>query len=315
MLKPLQKFLFRKAEGRYGLPLNNNGGSGFIVLLITLMTFLAVLALSATFALGGMTARWSSGLENKLTIELPTADSGGKIYSKDEINSLKIKVKKTLDSIDNISKIDIIGDDELQALLAPWLGNDFALDDVPMPALIAVETKGSSKGQSSDAFSETLQAQLSEIDSAIRVDAHKEWLEDFLRLIGSVKFVTFFVSVLIGLTAAVAIAGVIRSRMSEHRPDVELLHLMGASDQYIARQFERYALRLGLLGGAFGLLAGSFGLLLFSAVIGGRDGGVLPSVEFGVFAIVVLLSLPMLACALCAGTARITVLRALARMP
>lgn len=292
----------QKAEGRYDLPLNKSGGSKFIVLLIALMTFLAVLALSSSFALGSIAKSWSSGLENKLTIEIP-----GDVKDHD---SLKIDIKKKLDSIDNISKIEFISDAELSGLIAPWLGEDFALDDVPIPTLIALETK-----ENTEVFIETLENNLQTINPNIRVDSHEEWLDDFLRMIGSLKFATFFVSLVIGVTALTAITGVIRARMAEHRDDVELLHLMGASDEYIAAQFKRYALRLGLLGGTFGLLAGTFGLAGFSLGINSTDNQIFPTLELNTFAVIVLLSLPLIACALCAMTAKITVLRSLSQMP
>lgn len=294
--------LQKRAEGRYDLPLNKSGGSKFIILLITLMTFLAVLALSASFALNQVAVKWSSGLENKLTIEIP-ASAGN-------LDALKIRVKKALDSIDNVEKIDILSNDTISSLVAPWLGEDFALDEVPMPALIAVETK-----ENTDVFIEELSNTMKEVHPGIRVDAHEEWLDDFLRMIGSLKFTTFFVSILIGVTAATAITGVIRARMAEHKDDVELLHLMGASDEYIAGQFQRYALRLGLLGGAFGLLAGAIGLLVFSLGMNGGSQDLLPRLSLSPIGAVVLLSLPLIACALCASVAKITVLRSLARMP
>jgi len=301
MAKSVQSFT-QKAGGRYDLPLNRSGNGRFIILLITMMTFLAVLAISASFALSGVAAKWSTGLENKLTIEIPAGET--------DVSALKVEVKKKLDSIDNISKIDVMSDDAIAALVAPWLGADFALEEVPMPALIAVETKENTR-----AFIDKLQKDLSEINSAIIVDAHEEWLEDFLRMIGALKFGAMFVSLVIAATAIVAITGIIRARMSEHRPDVELLHLMGASDAYIAGQFQRYALRLGLLGGAFGLFAGALGLAIFSVGINAGASDLFPSLRLSGLAIFVLFCLPFVSCALCSTTAKITVLRSLARMP
>jgi len=292
----------RKAEGRYDLPLNRSGNSRFILLLITMMTFLAVLALSTSFALGSVAEKWSSGLENKLTIEIP-ADAG-------DVSALKISIKKKLNSIDNITKVDVMSDDSISALIAPWLGEDFALEEVPMPALIAVETT-----ENSPEFIDQLQKELSAINDNVRVDAHEEWLNDFLRMIGALKFGAVFVSLVIAITAVVAITGIIRARIAEHRADVELLHLMGASDGYIAGQFQRYALRLGLLGGAFGLFAGAIGLAIFSLGVNGGDSDLFPSLRLSGLAIFTLFCLPIIACVLCAATAKITVLRSLARMP
>ncbi len=299
---PKHNKLQQKAEGRYDLPLNKGGGSKFIVLLIALMTFLAVLAVSTSFALGSIAKSWSSGLENKLTIEIP-----GDIDGHD---ALKINIKKVLDKIDNIKKIEFISGSKMSDLIAPWLGDDFALEEVPMPTLIALETRNTSK-----TFIDKLQQDLKNINPNILVDTHEEWLDDFLRMIGSLKFATFFVSLVIGITAFTAITGVIRARMAEHIDDVELLHLMGASDAYIAAQFKRYALRLGLLGGIFGLLAGTLGLFGFSMGINSTDTNTFPTLELNAFAILTLLSLPFIACSLCALTAKITVLRSLAQMP
>jgi len=301
MKKGAAKSLQQRAEGRYDLPLNRSGNSRFIITLIALMTFLAVLALSASFALSHVAGEWSSGLENKLTIEIP-AES-------DDISALTIQIKKKLDSIDNIKEVNVLSDDSLSTLIAPWLGEDFALAEVPMPVLIAVESV-----ENTPEFLGSLQKELSAIDEDIRVDAHEEWLNDFLRMIGLIKFVTIFVSLVIAATAVTAITGIIRARIAELKPDVELLHLIGAGDAYIAGQFQRYAMRLGLLGGAFGLFAGAIGLALFSLGVGqGND--LLPSMHVSGFGIFVLLCLPLIACALCASAAKITVLRTLARMP
>jgi len=294
--------LQQKAEGRYDLPLNKSGGSKFIILLITLMTFLAVLALSASFALGSIAKSWSSGLENKLTIEVPA-------NIKDQ-DKLIIEIKKKLDSTDNIAKSDVLSGEKTADLISPWLGEDFAFDDVPMPSLIAVETL-----ENTQDFIDNLQKDLEAINPNVRIDTHEEWLNDFLRMIGSLKFATFFVSLVIGATAITAITGVIRARMAEHKDDVELLHLMGASDEYIAGQFKRYALRLGLLGGTFGLLAGVVGLVGFSLGINSGDSNLFPSLELNIFAVFILLCLPLIACSLCAVTAQITVLRHLTQMP
>jgi len=291
---------------RYDLPLDGSGGSKFIILLIALMTFLAVLALSASFALGAVAKSWSSGLENKLTLEVPANIDG--------LDALTIELKKKLDSIDSIQSIDVMSKDKTNALIAPWLGEDFALDDVPMPTLIAVEIDPDMKADH-EMFMTILTNDVKSVHPDIVIDTHEEWLGDFLHMIGSLKFATFFVTLIIGVTAVTAITGVIRARMAEHKDDVELLHLMGASDLFIAGQFKRYAMRLGLLGGVFGLLAGCIGLAAFSLGVNSADSDLFPSMKLNGFAIFILFLLPALACLLCAVTARITVLRRLSQMP
>lgn len=299
------------AEGRrYDLPLNNSPGNGFLVLLVALMTFLAVLALTASFALGGMTQRWSSGLENKITIEIPAENAGGEIFNSSKISKLKDKVKVLLEANPVIENFEIMDDAAIHSLVAPWLGEDFSMDEMPLPTLIAVEVS-----ENTESFIASLSEKLAQIDPAIRLDTHEDWLGDLLELIGSLQFSTLLVTFIIALTGIIAIAGAIRSRMAEHKPDVELLHLMGASDGYISSQFQRHALILGFQGGVYGLVFGAGMLIFLSLLIGNAQSGLLPGFQLGMAHYVILLSLPVLACIIAATTARITVLRVLTRMP
>ena len=291
-----------KVKTRYDLPLNKSGGSKFIIVLITLMTFLSVLSVSATLALNSIASQWTAGLQNQITIEIP-AEAGN-------ADVLKINVKKKLDTIDTIRKVDVLSEDSIVKLLSPWLGEEFALDDVPMPSLIAIEAE-----EVTPAFLNQLRDDVRAVHPTIRLDTHEAWLNDFLQMIGFLRFATFFVSIVIGVSAGTAIMGVIRARLSEHKDDLELLHLMGASDDYIAAQFQRYALRLGLIGGAFGLCVGAIALAVFSIGVNNPNQDLLPQLNISAGGILILLSLPMFACALCAFTAKITVLRNLARMP
>jgi cell division transport system permease protein len=77
-----ERVLGKAQKRRYDLPLNKGSGTGFLVILIALMTFLGMLALASSFALSAMTARWSSGLENRLTIESPPVRLMGRCWIK-----------------------------------------------------------------------------------------------------------------------------------------------------------------------------------------------------------------------------------------
>jgi cell division transport system permease protein len=92
---------------------------------------------------------------------------------------------------------------------------------------------------------------------------------------------------------------------------IEILHLIGAHDGYIAGQFQRHAFTRGLLGGALGAVAGG---LVFEA---GRR--LLPELAAAGFELeplqwVGLALLPLAAALLAMVTARYTVLTALAKV-
>ena len=101
---------------------------------------------------------------------------------------------------------------------------------------------------------------------------------------------------------------------------IQVLHLIGARDGYIAAQFQWQALMLALRGGLVGI--GLAALTLFAighaaeaTRLQGSEGGLLPSVQLALPGWIALALLPLLAGLIALITARITVLRALARMP
>ena len=299
-----------QGKGRYDLPLNASHGTGFLIQLIALMTFLAVMALAASFALGSMTERWSSGLENKVTIEIPAERSDGSIRTPADIVELNKAAENRLRKLAYVRSISILGEKEIQDLIAPWLGQDVILQDIPLPGLISVDLH-----LSNDEVLRDLQNEMAKITKDIRIDNHESWLGDLLRLTGALQFAAAMVALIISVTTICAVAGAVRTRMALHHEEIELLHLMGASDEYITRQLQRHALLIGLKGGSIGALAATFVLILIALISGETAAALLPSFDVNILHIAALIAVPGFACLIAAGTARFTVLRALSLMP
>lgn len=297
-------------KGGYDLPLNASSGSNFLILLVALMSFLAMMALSATMVLGGITHHWSSGLENKLTIEIPAQKPDGSLRGAGEIEAMSKSVVATLEPHPNIKVITALNEDDIHGLVSPWLGDDVVLDELPLPGLLSVELHVRDEAKLRD-----IQKALNSVAKDIRLDTHENWLNDILRLAGTLKFSALIVTLIIGLTTVTAIAGAIRSRMAEHKADIELLHLMGASDLYITKQLQRHAVILTLKGAALGVLGGLLILLMLFVFGGQGDAATLPGLRLGGLQIVFLLMLPAVIGAIASYTARFTVLRVLGQMP
>ena len=270
-----------------------------MVLLIALMSFLALMALVASFALSAMTERWSSGLENKLTIEVPA-----RLATDATLEPLE----RALRTDPAVERFERLSDADIAALIGPWLGEDMALTNIPLPTLLSVELY-----ESADLTA--LEGRIAAIDSAIKLDRHESWLNDLLRFTGSLQLSAAMISLIIGFTTVVAISGAIRSRMALHKKEVELLHLMGASDHYITRQFQKHARTLSFQGALLGVLFGALALVLVPFFAADAAAGLLPDFTLTYWHYAVIASLPLLAAVIAEITARITVLRTLALLP
>ena len=317
MLSFLQKLFVRNRRlgvadsgGRYDLPLHKSSGSAFLVLLVALMTFLAMMSVSAAMVLDDIAQSWSSGLENKVTVEIPALKPNGKMRNVDDITEISKRASIVLQRNTNVKNIDILSQEKITELVSPWLGDDVVLNDIPLPGLISLHLRdGGEKSL------DTLNRELHNVAEDIHIDTHESWLGDILRLAGSLKFSSFFVTFIIGLTTFIAVAGAIRSRMAEHKSDIELLHLMGASDRYITKQLQRHAIVLTLKGAVAGgmLLLLSMGII--SIISGGNESGLLPDHSFSASQWISLLSMPFIISIIASQTARFTVLRVLGQMP
>src|SRR3546814_18184528 len=68
--------------------------------------------------------------------------------------------------------------------------------------------------------------------------------------------------------------------LAAHQRSIELLHMIGAQDSYVARQFQNHALRFGLRGGLIGLLGALPTLYLARLLLQRIDSGLLPELSF-----------------------------------
>ena len=306
-----EKYLGTAQEKRrYDLPLNKDAGTGFLTLLIALMALLATLALASSFTLSAMADRWTSGLEGKLTVEIPAQDADGHILNHDDVKALSQRLETLLQSHPSVSATHVMDDDEIMALVKPWLGSGMTLEDAPLPGLITVELK-----EGSDFNTHAMEERIVSIAPQAHIETHQSWLKDVLKFTDALQFAASALALIIGVTTVTAIAGAIRSRMAVHQEEVSLLHLMGASDNYIARQFQHHTLFLALKGALAGVLTGMFVLWLLGRIAGGIGVAMLPDFHLGIRHLAALACLPFLAALIATFTARRTVFRVLEEMP
>jgi cell division transport system permease protein len=299
-----------KEKRRYDLPLANSSSNGFLRLLICLMSILGMLALSASFALSAMTERWSQGLANKVSVEIPAADSGGEIISPGMVRSMTDDTAKILSEHPDVTEARITEEKQVRALLAPWLGEDLAMDSIPVPGLISVTFR---EGAAPDL--KALEAKIKEAAPTARIDTHESWLGDVLRFTAALQFAAILLGLIIGATTLVAVAAGVKSKLSENKDELELLHLMGASDSYIAKQLQRHTMILSFQGGMLGVIAGGVLLFVIGLVAGEIGVNLVPDFRLNDAQRIMLLLMPLPIAALAMLTARFTVMNVLTRMP
>ena len=305
-----QKLMKLMNDKNQDLPLDNSPDSKFLILLIALMSFLAVLALSGTFALNSMTEKWSSGLENKVTIEISIETKDGHILSQDTVLKETKDLYEMLSEHKAVKSAELLGDKEIQELISPWIGNDLSLGDIPLPGLIALELrKIDTNGLNG------LKKDIGKISKHAMLETHHEWLSDLINFTSTLRTLALMVALIIAAITTIAISSAIRTRLAIHNNVVELLHYMGATDNYIARQFQKHAMVLSLKGALIGTAIGLAATFLLAFLSRNTGTDLIPVIRIGGLGVFVLCLIPILVSCITILTSHVTVLRSLSKMP
>jgi len=290
------------AQFRLDLPFQEDASGRFLPWIIALMVYLAAMGGIGLIWLNDSLNQWNASLASSLTLQVPADATQARIEM--ALGALK--------QTRGVISAHLLQPDETAKLLEPWLGNSVAVATLPLPRLVDIRIDP----QATIDYT-TLRQQLDSIVPNAQLDNNRSWLgtvRDFaLRIEGVITAGVIAVTALI--IAIIIFAA--RIGLAIHRSVIELLHLLGARDAYIARQFQVHALSLGLRGGVIGGAAAALTVMVL-----GPAGRMLELpmpinthglLDWRIWLLIVLTGL--VAGAIAMATARITVLRQLARMP
>ncbi|MEE8333489.1 MAG: cell division protein [Alphaproteobacteria bacterium] len=289
------------------LPLSRDASSRFLPWLIGFMVWLAAMALALVMILSAAGQQWRTGLAGTLTVQIiPVA--GADSAATDALARRAIKLLRATPGIASAASVP---DVQVAALLEPWLGKDALSADMnlPVPRLIDVRLIA---GGAID--SDALGAQLAAEIPGATLDDHGLWLERLVALARALEAIAFAVVGLIGLAAIATVVFATRTGLAIHHEVVELLHLIGAQDGYVARQFQGRAFWLGLEGGLIGTVLAAVTLVLLGYLAGRIEASLLPPLALSVQQWAVLAAIAPAAALISMLTARLTVQRAVGRM-
>ncbi len=290
---------------RSDLPLRRDATSRFLPWIIAVMVYLAALSLAGAIVLSEAITAWSKDLTGTLTVQIPITEG-----EPDATEARVIKAVDLLRRTPGIAQVSVLDQRQMGALLEPWLGPDIALSKLPLPRLIDVTL-----ADDANVDTVSLGLRLTAVVPDAVLDDHRKWLDELLRLARSIELVSVVVVVLIGLAAVATVVFAARASLAVHRSVIEIMHVIGARDSFVAAQFQRQALFLGFWGGVAGLAAAVATLLALGRIAGRVQAIDALQVSLSPLQWAILAALPPAAALIAMVTARLTVMRALARLP
>jgi cell division transport system permease protein len=270
---------------------------------IAIMMFLTVLAaaggLGLAHAARGLTARLAGGI----TVQIVDANP-------DRREAAARAVVARLGADPHVVHVHRVDSEEMAKLLRPWLGDTGLDPDLPVPVLIDADL-----GRDGRSGLPAIATDLARIAPAARIDDQSRWLLPLAGLIATLKWLAAAVVVMIAFASGATVTLAARGALNTHKPTIDVLHMLGATDKQVARLFQRRIALDAMFGGVTGFVAAVAVIMVLGNRLAAVGSELLESSGLGWLSWVLLALVPLLGAALALAVARWTVLAALRRMP
>ena len=227
------------------------------------MSFLAVVGMAFSLICSDLAYEWGESLKNSssLRISAPTD-----LLEKQTNMALAI-----LEQTSGVESARLVGIGAKKKLLEPWLGVDFPLEAIAMPALI--EIRETEAGVDYEGLRLRLSAEL----PSASLDNHSEWRRPIEVVSKLVSQLGMFTVILIILSSISMVTMASNAALAANVKVLRVLRLVGAFDTFIVTAFVRiFTLRV-----FWGSLTGTVcaGLVLFLIPTFSEDLGILDVVS------------------------------------
>ena len=180
---------------------------------------------------------WQSDVPREVTIQVVPAPGR-------DIEAECAKAAAIARASPGVAEVRPYTKEESAKLLEPWLGTGLALDDLPVPRLIVVKIAPGATPDLAAAAQDAGRAGR----RAPSLDDHRGWVDRMRTMAGTAVVAGICILVLVLAATVLSVAFATRGAMATNRPIIEVLHFVGAEDGFIAGQFQRHFLLLGLQG-------------------------------------------------------------------
>ena len=216
------------------------------------MIYLALLAVLFSTVSTLSFDKWRSATQDLVTIHVPNPRE---IVDSDDGVTRLDKTLKILRAFPDIESVTVLEKNDIERLINPLVERDI-FKNILLPALIEIRLKRND-------FLPDLNNALKNLSTEIFIESHAElFLPDAKTFSGAKKLFSVIVSLTL-FVAMISIIFAVHSGLAINRETIQVMHLIGAKNDFIARTFQKHVLKVLGFSSAFGtaLAMGTFFIL------------------------------------------------------
>ena len=239
------------------IPFEQDRHLGLIGAIIALLVMIGVFACGGLLALNQVAEKWKGGLAETVSIDLPPLLSPQQNEDSRAIRILTLALNEQ-----GVTDATILNRGRMRELVKPWLGDSIEIERLPLPVIIQLKID-----RDNPPDFESFSRRLHQAVPGTKLNSFSEWRESLLGSVNTLMTtgIIILIAVASGIVSMILFLGV--TSMMVYRQSIELLHLMGATDHYIAKQFNMLVAKISMIGASIG-----FGIASLLILIAGHVG-------------------------------------------
>ena len=235
-------------KNKFEIPTQEDNTSTFVSVLTAIYMYLFVIMLAIFMAINAMANNWEKDIAGS------------------------IKVLQFMERISGVESVQVLDDQVVEKLMSPWIGNKVDLSTLPIPRLLDVKLKPNAE-LNYDEITRGLRL----LTANASIDNHRLWLNRLIKFATSLKTVALAILLMVVAICAFSVYYSARTSLNINMNSIEILHIIGAKDDYIAKLYAKNYAKIGFFAGVIGLMAavpciilvGKYGISTGSGLLNG----------------------------------------------
>lgn len=243
----------------------------FMTAIMSLLTFLAVLAFGIALAIGTGVLRWNSQWDLIATVQVMDSKNSEAVQKIINENGEKIAV------------VNEITTDQMRDLLSPWMSSGGSALENYLPQMYELQFNST----------EDLESVKKQVSEYARFLTHAQALKSSTSAGWKMILISSFVLLLTLGAIGVCISYIAKNTALLHKRELEILNQIGATDSYVARQMQVIIAKICIMAGAAGFIVAAPVLLLILGAAHSARVGLMAMLSISGWGWIMLLLLPI----------------------
>ncbi len=283
--------------------------SAFMYVLTSIYMYLFVVVLAIVMAINAMADNWKKDIMGSVTVQIIPVEDANKHIDTEKTQEQQNKVLQFMENLSGVESVNALDSQTVEKLMTPWLGNKVDISSLPIPMLLDVKLKPNTELN----YDEVTRG-LRQISENASVDNHRLWLNRLIKFASSLKNIALAVLLMVIGICAFSIYYSTRTSLGINLNTIEILHIIGAKDDYIAKQYARNFAKIGFFSGIIGLMAAIPCIILVAKYGISTGSGLIKGAQLSTFAWVLIMVTPLFSSLYAMAMSYLTVRKSLEKM-